>query len=309
MDGVALAVIVIGLVLALQIFHVYFFRPQSRKQPCSKDKVPVFFPHTNALLRWYNVKHVNAIVDQFKSVHEVGEALQAAGLGACHLMFGVDFSASNAYQGERTFDGQNLHTIEDELENPYQRVIRILGQTLEQFDTDGIIPAFGFGDASTKAKTVFPFKPEGYCCGYKDVLEAYSQIIPHIELSGPTNFAPLIHRAIHIACSTRKFHVLVIIVDGQATMERETCTAIVTASKCPLSIVLVGVGDGPWHMMKSFHRRLPHRQFDNFRFVDFNRVITYGAQAETTFAVHALLDVLDQYNAVRSLGLLNHQLT
>ena len=31
---------------------------------------------------------------------------------------------------------------------------------MEQLDTDGIIPAFGFGDASTKAKTVFPFKPE-----------------------------------------------------------------------------------------------------------------------------------------------------
>ena len=108
--------------------------------------------------------------------------------------------------------------------------------------------------------------------------------------------------------SVSQFHVLVIIVDGKATMEKETCSAIVTASKCPLSIVLVGVGDGPWQSMESFHKQLPHRQFDNFRFVDFNRVITYGAQAETTFAVHALLDVLDQYNAVRGLGLLNHQL-
>jgi len=92
-------------------------------------------------------------------------------------------------------------------------------------------------------------------------------------------------------------------------MEKETCSAIVTASKCPLSIVLVGVGDGPWQSMETFHKQLPHRQFDNFRFVDFNRVITYGAQAETTFAVHALLDVLDQYNAVKGLGLLNHRLT
>ncbi|KAI0229653.1 Copine family protein 2 [Lamellibrachia satsuma] len=304
MDLVALAVILIGLIIAIQVVHSYFFRPQNKLCP----KPAVFFPRTNALLNWYNVKHVNAIVDQFKSVQEVGEALQAAGLGTCHLMFGVDFSASNAYQGERTFDGQNLHTIEDERENPYQRVIRIMGQTLEQLDTDSIIPAFGFGDASTKAKTVFPFRKEGYCCGYKDVLEAYSQIIPNIVLSGPTNFAPLIHRAVHIVCSTRKFHILVIIVDGQATLEKETCVAIAKASRCPLSIVMVGVGDGPWQMMESFHKQLPCRQFDNFRFVDFNRVITYGAQAEATFAVHALLDVLDQYNTVRGLGLLNQQL-
>ena len=96
--------------------------------------------------------------------------------------------------------------------------------------------------------------------------------------------------------------------DGQATLEKETCVAIAKASRCPLSIVMVGVGDGPWQMMESFHKQLPHRQFDNFRFVDFNRVITYGAQAEATFAVHALLDVLDQYNTVRGLGLLDQQL-
>ena len=39
-----------------------------------------------------------------------------------NVVTGVDFSASNVYQGERTFDGRNLHAIEDEQENPYQRV-------------------------------------------------------------------------------------------------------------------------------------------------------------------------------------------
>ena len=91
-------------------------------------------------------------------------------------------------------------------------------------------------------------------------------------------------------------------------MERETGIAIAEASNCPLSIVVVGVGDGPWQTMESFHERLPRRQFDNFRFVDFNRVITYGAQAEATFAVHALLEVLDHYNASMRLGLLEKHL-
>ena len=36
------------------------------------------------------------------------------------------------------------------------------------------------------------------------MLEAYNQITPNVNLSGPTNFAPLIHQAIDIVKRTKQ---------------------------------------------------------------------------------------------------------
>lgn len=62
--------------------------------------------------------------------------------------------------------------------------------------------------------------------------------------------------------------------------EEDTIAAIVEASSFPLSIVVVGVGDGEdgWALMREFDDKLPSRRFDNFQFVPFSETLT-GAYA------------------------------
>ncbi|XP_073296065.1 E3 ubiquitin-protein ligase RGLG5-like [Primulina huaijiensis] len=266
-------------------------------------------------------RRYSRIADNYRSLEEVTEALARAGLESSNLIVGIDFTKSNEWTGKNSYLGRSLHYIGNGL-NPYEQAISIIGKTMAAFDDDNLIPCFGFGDASTNDEDVFSFYPdERFCNGFEEALSRYREIVPSLKLAGPTSFAPIIEMAMSIVQrSGGQYHVLLIIADGQVTrsvdtghgqlspQEQRTVQAIVEASKYPLSIILVGVGDGPWDTMKEFDDNIPAREFDNFQFVNFTEIMSknvHQSRKETEFALSSLMEIPAQYKATMELNLLS----
>ncbi|XP_077996333.1 uncharacterized protein LOC144449633 [Glandiceps talaboti] len=248
-----------------------------------------------------------AFTDRFSSFEQIVKAMKKAGLQTGQLVIGVDFTASNEWQGRKTFGNKCLHHLAGQkIVNPYQKVIAIIGGTLEKFDSDNLIPAYGFGDKVTKDMEVFPLKQDGTLCkGFAEVLRCYTETMTRISLSGPTSFAPIVKKAIDIVKQTQLYHLLLIVTDGLLKNQQSSIDAIVEASNYALSIIVVGVGDGPWNTMQQYDDLLPERKFDNFQFVNFHKVCAKSKYAEPAFALNALMEVPDQYKAICKLGYLD----
>ena len=175
------------------------------------------------------------------------------------LFVGIDFTASNG----TVTSPKSLHFINlthTDTFNPYQQVIQSVGEILIHYDTDKMVPVYGFG-----AKPRFPEWSEQTashcfpCTGRRGlredevfqvegVLQLYSYVLANIELDGPTYFAKLIRRVIErtrIDLSSNPDHYcfLLIITDGVIHDFQPTVEELVEASKLPISIVIVGVGN------------------------------------------------------------------
>ncbi|URE47441.1 Copine [Musa troglodytarum] len=268
-------------------------------------------------------KQAKFIPDNFSSLDQVISALRESGLESSNLVLGIDFTKSNEWTGRYSFGRRSLHAIGG-TPNPYEQAISIIGRTLSPFDEDNLIPCYGFGDASTHDQSVFSFYPDNRPChGFEEALARYREIVPHLKLSGPTSFAPVIHASIDIVKKSNwQYHVLVIIADGQVArnsdvpqgrlspQEDATMKAIVDASFFPLSIIMVGVGDGPWDTMEHFDDCIPERRFDNFQFVNFTNIMSAKmemSKKEAAFALAALMEIPFQYRAAQGLRPLENQ--
>ncbi|KAI4323295.1 hypothetical protein L6164_022913 [Bauhinia variegata] len=256
-------------------------------------------------------------------IQMVTAAMRKGGLESANLIVGIDFTKSNERTGKISFNKRSLHAIGD-TPNPYEKVLSIIGKTLAPFDDDNLIHCFGFGDATTRDQEVFSFHRDHCPChGFEEVLACYQNVVPNLKFSGPTSYAPVIEAAIDIVEKNHdQFHVLLIIADSKVTrsidtddgevspQEQKTIQAIAEASFYPLSIVLVGVGDGPWDGMEYLHDNIPKSDFNKFQFVNFTEIMSVNAsptQKEATFALLALMELPFQYKAAVELGLLGRR--
>ncbi len=64
------------------------------------------------------------------------------------LIVSVDYTKSNEWTGQKSFHGKCMHDVSG-APTPYEEVLSLLTRTLDPFDDDHLIPAYGFGDART----------------------------------------------------------------------------------------------------------------------------------------------------------------
>ncbi|XP_075045066.1 copine-2 isoform X2 [Mixophyes fleayi] len=181
-------------------------------------------------------------------------------LGGCQLMFtvGIDFTASNG----NPRDSSSLHYINPMGTNEYLSALWSVGQIIQDYDSDKLFPALGFGaqlppDWKVSHEFAINFNPTSpFCSGVEGIIEAYSACLPHIRFYGPTNFSPIINHVARFAAqatqqdSAAQYFTLLIITDGVISDMDETRHAVVQASKLPMSIIIIGVGNADFSAME-----------------------------------------------------------
>lgn len=313
---VALLLFMVAAMVALVLFDRYVAEncnQQGQNRPYNSEEQRAEREYSNSSLFAVlgfsrdEVSSFTAFRDHFRSYAEVTGAMRRAGLEHTRLIVGIDFSASNEWQGRRTFKGELLHALKgNSVFNPYQRVLHTVSPALTPFLNSHPIHAYGFGDIRTKDYDVFPLRAGGVpCTDLADVLDAYNHNAQRVQRSGPTSLAPIIRRAIDIVQRTKAFHILLILTDGQMKPEdMATRYALVQASRSALGIVAVGVGDGPWRALEEWDDRVPDRLFDNFHFVNYHQVLRSARNVGAALALHLLMEIPDQYQTILKLGYL-----
>uniref|UniRef100_A0A8C8IYX9 Copine VIII n=1 Tax=Oncorhynchus tshawytscha TaxID=74940 RepID=A0A8C8IYX9_ONCTS len=166
----------------------------------------------------------------------------------------IDFTASNGNPSQPT----SLHYMSPYQLNAYAMALRAVGEIIQDYDSDKMFPALGFGaklppDGRVSHEFALNGNPQNpYCSGIEGVMEAYYQSLKSVRLYGPTHFSPVINHVARYAQSVKdgsQYFILLIISDGVITDMAQTKESIVNAATLPMSIIIVGVGPAEFNEM------------------------------------------------------------
>uniref|UniRef100_A0A3Q2CSV6 Copine family member IX n=1 Tax=Cyprinodon variegatus TaxID=28743 RepID=A0A3Q2CSV6_CYPVA len=153
----------------------------------------------------------------------------------------------------------SLHYMSPYQMNAYAMALKAVGEIIQDYDSDKLFPAYGFGaklPPDGKISHAFPLNGDSdhpNCVGIEGVLESYFQSLRTVQLYGPTNFAPVINKVANCAAEITdgsQYFVLLMITDGVISDMVQTKEAVVNAASLPLSIIIVGVGPAEFDAME-----------------------------------------------------------
>uniref|UniRef100_G1KKI0 C2 domain-containing protein n=1 Tax=Anolis carolinensis TaxID=28377 RepID=G1KKI0_ANOCA len=96
----------------------------------------------------------------------------------------------------------SLHYMNPYQLNAYAMALKAVGEIIQDYDSDKMFPALGFGakiPPDSRVSHEFPLNGNSdnpHCSGIEGILEAYHQSLKTVQLYGPTNFAPVVN---HVA--------------------------------------------------------------------------------------------------------------
>jgi Copine len=131
----------------------------------------------------------------------------------------------------------------------YSSAIHEIGSIMETYDSDGQFALYGF-----KESQVFALNGDEnpYVHGVQGMVNAFTNSLDSVSLSGKTYLAPIIFKAAEIAAQrpppghpNQKYVGLIILTDGCVKDKKEVVEAMATISNHAMSIIIVVVGDDP----------------------------------------------------------------
>ena len=179
------------------------------------------------------------------------------------LTIGIDFTGSNGHYK----DPPSLHFLGGGLNN-YEQAIRSCGDIVSAYDKEQSFPVFAFGFNFINPSlnnfdgkyTDFNFpincSTENPSIRFIDgVLREYRNFITKINLAGPTYFSPMINDLILEVNQEldegklMNYHIIMILTDGMIDDMAETKDSLVAASFLPISVIIIGIGNGDFRNM------------------------------------------------------------
>merc|ERR1712243_309574 len=218
--------------------------------------------------------------------------------GGMELSFtvAIDFTASN---GDPTKPDSLHYNDPSGKPNQYLTAIRAVGEIIQDYDTDKMFPALGFGarlppDGKVSHEFFLNMTNDPYCAGVDGIMAAYNNSLHNVQLYGPTIFSSVIRHVTRFARAYQNdpsnYFVLLIITDGIITDLDPTKSAIIDASDLPLSIIIVGVGSEDFSAMDeldSDDSLLSHNgqtaKRDIVQFVEMQKFVSGGGSHHATW--------------------------